>query len=163
MTGNLHREMRRTSAAHAENVGVEANARVATMMGEFASGMSANSGLATMRGAGVRMALLVSGVLAGVVRLRCAIKPRRRKENRSQPMVSGLLSTARELPRLREMSSGLVARHGLGDLWCVVGAGVATLLKQAGQVLQWGETSEIAHLEPHHRARLESSRSGRPS
>jgi predicted enzyme related to lactoylglutathione lyase len=32
----------------------------------FASGMSANSGLATMRGAGVRMALLASGVLAGV-------------------------------------------------------------------------------------------------
>ena len=36
------------------------------MMGEFASGMSNNSGLARMRGAGVRMALLASGVLAGV-------------------------------------------------------------------------------------------------
>ena len=40
--------------------------RVASMMGEFASGMSNNSGLARMRGAGVRMALLASGVLAGV-------------------------------------------------------------------------------------------------
>ena len=53
-------------AAHAQNVGVEASARAATMMGEFASGMSTSSGLATMRGAGVRMALLASGVLAGV-------------------------------------------------------------------------------------------------
>jgi ubiquinone biosynthesis protein len=66
-------------------------------------------------------------------------------------MVSGLFSTARELPRLREISSVFV-RHGLGDL--VRRAGIATLLEQAGQVLQWGETSEIAHLEPHHRARL---------
>jgi hypothetical protein len=65
MSGNLRREMTEL-AAHAQNVGVEASARVATMMGEFASGMSANSGLATMRGAGVRMALLASGVLAGV-------------------------------------------------------------------------------------------------
>jgi hypothetical protein len=65
MSGNLRREMTQL-AAHAQNVGVEASARVATMMGEFASGMSANSGLATVRGAGVRMALLASGVLAGV-------------------------------------------------------------------------------------------------
>ena len=65
MSGNLRREMTEL-AAHAQNVGVEASARVATMMGEFASGMSTNSGLATMRGAGVRMALLASGVLAGV-------------------------------------------------------------------------------------------------
>jgi ubiquinone biosynthesis protein len=66
-------------------------------------------------------------------------------------MVSGLFNTARELPRLREISSVFV-RHGLGDL--VRRAGIATLLEQAGQVLQWGEASEIAHLEPHHRARL---------
>jgi ubiquinone biosynthesis protein len=66
-------------------------------------------------------------------------------------MASGLFSTARELPRLREISSVFV-RHGLGDL--VRRAVIATLLEQAGQVLQWGETSEIAHLEPHHRARL---------
>jgi ubiquinone biosynthesis protein len=66
-------------------------------------------------------------------------------------MASGLFSTARELPRLREISSVLV-RHGLGDL--VRRAGIATLLEQAGQVLQWSEASEIAQLEPHQRARL---------
>jgi ubiquinone biosynthesis protein len=66
-------------------------------------------------------------------------------------MVSGLFSTARELPRLREISSVFV-RHGLGDL--VRRAGIATLLEHAGQVLQWGEASEIAHLEPQQRARL---------
>ena len=66
-------------------------------------------------------------------------------------MASGLFSTARELPRLREISSVLV-RHGLGEL--VRRAGIATLLEQAGQVLQWGEASEIAQLEPHQRARL---------
>src|SRR6266699_3130038 len=57
MSGNLRREMTEL-AVHAQNVGVEASARVATMMGEFASGMDAASGLATMRGASVRMALL---------------------------------------------------------------------------------------------------------
>ena len=66
-------------------------------------------------------------------------------------MASGLFSTARELPRLREISSVFV-RHGLGDL--VRRAGIATLLEQAGQVLQRGEASEIAQLEPHQRARL---------
>ena len=66
-------------------------------------------------------------------------------------MVSGLFSTARELPRLREISS-IFVRHGLGDL--VRRAGIATLLERAGQVLQWGEASEIAHLEPQQRARL---------
>jgi ubiquinone biosynthesis protein len=58
---------------------------------------------------------------------------------------------ARELPRLREISTVFV-RYGLGDL--VRRAGVATLLERAGQVLQWGEASEIAHLEPQQRARL---------
>jgi ubiquinone biosynthesis protein len=66
-------------------------------------------------------------------------------------MVSGLFSTTRELPRLREISSVFV-RHGLGDL--VRLAGIATLLEHAGHVLQWGEASEIAHLEPQQRARL---------
>src|SRR3954453_19732935 len=66
-------------------------------------------------------------------------------------MVSGLLSTARELPRLREISLVFV-RHGLGDL--VRRAGIATLLEHAGQVLYWGEASEIAHLEPQQRAKL---------
>src|SRR6476620_34622 len=66
-------------------------------------------------------------------------------------MVSGLLSTARELPRLREISMVFV-RHGLGDL--VRRTGIATLLERAGQVLQWGEASEVAHLEPQQRAKL---------
>ena len=66
-------------------------------------------------------------------------------------MASGLFSTARELPRLREISSVLV-RHGLGDL--VRRAGIATLLEHAGHVLQWKEASEIAPLEPQQRARL---------
>ena len=71
-------------------------------------------------------------------------------------MASGLFSTARELPRLREISSVLV-RHGLGEL--VRRAGIATLLEQAGQVLQWGEASEIAQLEPHQReARVRAAR-----
>ncbi|MGB9412054.1 MAG: AarF/UbiB family protein [Pseudolabrys sp.] len=66
-------------------------------------------------------------------------------------MVSGLLSTARELPRLREISMVFV-RHGLGDL--VRRAGIATLLEHAGHVLHWGEANEIAHLEVQQRARL---------
>jgi len=65
MSGNLRREMM-DLATHAQNVGVEASARIANMMGEFASGMGATTGLATMRSASVRMALLASGVLAGV-------------------------------------------------------------------------------------------------
>jgi hypothetical protein len=64
MSGNLRREMTEL-AAHAQNVGVEASARIATMMGEFAGGTAA-PGLATVRGASVRMALLASGLLAGV-------------------------------------------------------------------------------------------------
>jgi len=65
MTGNLRREMMEL-AAHAQNVGVEASARVASMMGEPAGGVSATPGIATIRDASVRMALLASGVLAGV-------------------------------------------------------------------------------------------------
>ena len=64
MTGNLRREMMEL-AAHAQNVGVEASARVASMMGELAGGVSATPGIATIRDASVRMALLASGVLAG--------------------------------------------------------------------------------------------------
>ena len=65
MSSNLRREMAEL-AVHAQNVGVEASARVANLVGELASGMNAASGLATMRGASVRIALLASGVLAGV-------------------------------------------------------------------------------------------------
>src|SRR6516164_6579645 len=65
MTGNLRREMMEL-AAHAQNVGVEASARVASMMGEFAEGVGARSGITRIRDASARMALLASGVLAGV-------------------------------------------------------------------------------------------------
>jgi uncharacterized protein DUF6781 len=65
MSGNLRREMTEL-AVHAQNIGMEASARVANVVGEFASGMRATPGLVTVRGAGVRMALLASGVLAGV-------------------------------------------------------------------------------------------------
>ena len=67
MSGNLRREMMEL-ATLAQNVGGEASARVASVMGEFASRMGdgASSGLEAMRGASVRMALLASGVLAGV-------------------------------------------------------------------------------------------------
>ena len=66
MTGNLRREMLGL-ATHAQDIGAEASARVAGLVGEFANRMgSAASGLDTMRGAGVRMALLASGVLAGI-------------------------------------------------------------------------------------------------
>jgi len=65
MTGNLGREMMEL-AVRAQNVGVEASARVASMMSDFAGGVGATSGMAKIRDASVRMALLASGVLAGV-------------------------------------------------------------------------------------------------
>lgn len=65
MTGNLRREMMEL-AVHAQNVGVEASARVASMMGEFTSDMGVTSGMAKIRDASARMALVASGVLAGV-------------------------------------------------------------------------------------------------
>jgi hypothetical protein len=64
-SANLRREMRQI-AAHAQNLGVEASVRVASMMGEFADSMGAGSTLATVRGSGARMAMLASGVLAGI-------------------------------------------------------------------------------------------------
>jgi ubiquinone biosynthesis protein len=66
-------------------------------------------------------------------------------------MVSGFFGTARELPRLREISVVLV-RHGLGDL--LRRAGVAPLLETAGFVLQWVEDPGLAQLEMPQRARL---------
>ena len=60
---NLRREMTEL-AAHAQNVGVEASARVASTMGEFANSIGA--GLATVRGASARMVMLASGVLEGI-------------------------------------------------------------------------------------------------
>ena len=66
-------------------------------------------------------------------------------------MVWSISSAVRDLPRLREISSVLI-RHGLGDV--VRRAGVVPLLERAGQVLHWGETGDIAHLEPQQRVRL---------
>jgi ubiquinone biosynthesis protein len=66
-------------------------------------------------------------------------------------MVSQVFSLARELPRLREITSVLI-RHGLGDL--VRLAGVSPVLDRTGWVLQRGQDSEIAHLEPQQRVRL---------
>lgn len=65
MTGNLRHEMMEL-ATHAQNVGVEASARVASLVGEFAGGVGAAPRMATIRDAGVRVAMLASGVLAGV-------------------------------------------------------------------------------------------------
>jgi len=65
MSGNLRREMAEL-ATHAQNVGVEASARVASMMGDFAGSVSNAPGIATIRDAGVRVALLASGALAGI-------------------------------------------------------------------------------------------------
>jgi hypothetical protein len=65
MSGNLRHEIMEL-ATHAQNVGVEASARVASMMGELAEGVGVAPGMAKIRDAGVRMALLASGVLAGV-------------------------------------------------------------------------------------------------
>ena len=65
MSANLRREMTEL-AAHAQNLGVEASVRVASMMGEFANSMSAGSGLATVRSASANMVMLASGVLAGI-------------------------------------------------------------------------------------------------
>src|SRR5215207_7994384 len=66
-------------------------------------------------------------------------------------MVWSVSSAVRDLPRLREISSVLI-RHGLGDV--VRRAGIVPLLERAGQVLHWGESGDIAHLEPQQRVRL---------
>lgn len=67
MSGNLRREMTEL-AGHAQTVGAEASPRVAGIMGEFASrvGQGATSDLQTMRGTGIYMTPLASGMLAGV-------------------------------------------------------------------------------------------------
>jgi hypothetical protein len=65
MSGNLRREMTEL-ASHAQNVGVEASARVAGMLGSLAEGVGATPAIAQIRDASARMALLASGMLAGV-------------------------------------------------------------------------------------------------
>ena len=82
MSGNLRREMMGL-AAHAQEVGAEASARVATMMGEFASrmGESAASGLEAVRGTASAWRCLRAACWRAL-RMRCAIKPGPRRVNR---------------------------------------------------------------------------------
>ena len=65
-------------------------------------------------------------------------------------MIWGTHSAARDLSRLREISSVLI-RHGLGDL--VRRTGLATALERAGQILHWGEAGKSAEIEPQQRFR----------
>jgi ubiquinone biosynthesis protein len=65
-------------------------------------------------------------------------------------MIWGTHSAARDLSRLREISSVLI-RHGLGDL--VRRTGLATALERAGQILHWGEAGKSADIEPQERFR----------
>jgi hypothetical protein len=70
-SGDLRRKLTEL-ATHAQSVGVDASAQVATIMTEFASRLgsvsqeSAAAGLETARAYSVRMAMLASGFLAGV-------------------------------------------------------------------------------------------------
>jgi ubiquinone biosynthesis protein len=65
-------------------------------------------------------------------------------------MIWGTHSAARDLSRLREISSVLI-RHGLGDL--VRRTGLATAPERAGQILHWGEAGKSAEIEPQERFR----------
>lgn len=70
-TGNLQRDFTEL-AHHAQQVGADAGARVASLINEFAERVStssneaARSGFDFTRQAGMRMAFLTSGVLAGI-------------------------------------------------------------------------------------------------
>jgi hypothetical protein len=70
-SGNLRRELAEL-AAHAQNVGVEASARAGAFMNEFANRIAATyretgaPSLEAARAFSVRMALLTSGIMAGV-------------------------------------------------------------------------------------------------
>jgi ubiquinone biosynthesis protein len=65
-------------------------------------------------------------------------------------MIWGTLGAARDLSRLREISSVLI-RHGLGDV--VRRTGLASALERAGQILHWGEAGKSAEIEPQERFR----------
>ena len=65
-------------------------------------------------------------------------------------MIWGTLGAARDLSRLREISSVLI-RHGLGDL--VRRTGLAPALERAGQILHWSEAGKSAEIEPQERFR----------
>ena len=66
-------------------------------------------------------------------------------------MFQAAFGTMRDLPRLHEITSVLI-RHGLGDI--VQRIGVSGILERAGQMLQWGASSESAGREPAERLRL---------
>ena len=65
MNTNLRREMAEI-AVHAQNVGVEASARVVDLLGQFAGAIGAAPAMATARDASARVTLAFSGILAGV-------------------------------------------------------------------------------------------------
>jgi len=65
MSINLRREMMGL-AVSAQNIGVEASARLAGMLGQVAGRIGATPGLPTIRDWSARMASVFSGVLAGV-------------------------------------------------------------------------------------------------
>jgi len=65
MSIKLRREMMGL-AVSAQNIGVEASARLAGMLGQVAGGIGATPGVATIRDGSARMASVFSGVLAGV-------------------------------------------------------------------------------------------------
>jgi hypothetical protein len=82
MSGNLRREMTEL-AVHAQNVGVEASARVATMMGEFASGSGCHSGAGDDARCQASAWRWLPVACWPALRMHCATKPRRRKTNRT--------------------------------------------------------------------------------
>jgi len=65
MSINLRRDMMGL-AVSSQNIGVEAIARLAGMLGKVAGGVGATPGVATIRDGSARMASVFSGVLAGV-------------------------------------------------------------------------------------------------
>jgi hypothetical protein len=83
MTSNLRNDMMGL-AVSAQNVGVEASARLAGMLGQIAGGMGSAPGAATIRDASTRMALAVSGLLAGVADA-LRDQPGTEKENKAEP------------------------------------------------------------------------------
>ena len=65
MSINLRRDMMGL-AVSSQNIGVEAIARLAGMLGQVTGGIGATPGVVTIRDASARMASVFSGVLAGV-------------------------------------------------------------------------------------------------
>src|SRR5689334_19337004 len=66
-------------------------------------------------------------------------------------MLRETVGVMRDLPRLQEIS-GVLIRHGLGDL--VRRFGIGTILEQAGQILNFRAAAESTRLTPAERMRL---------